>query len=207
MTLAWYPSSARTVISQELSLIDICVAACLFRGVLASGMSKELFTARPEQIVDSIEELMGAKEVRRLPVIGDAGELMGMISMNDLARVAVGTARKAIDAGDVTATLSRMSSRDRLARWLPNGLADGPLWSNLARGFVDRLTSRRVRAPPSMGQFGGGRQKRAQVVFMADVGAALPRLRAPRGCRLGREHGPRGGMEGKLATVAARRLP
>jgi len=92
---------------------DICMAAFLSGAPLASipvrrHMSRDVFTARPGQSLDSAEELMGAKQVRRLPVIGDAGEVMGMITMVDLARGA-GTARKAVDAGEVAATLSRIA--------------------------------------------------------------------------------------------------
>ncbi len=49
------------------------------------AMTSELFTVRPEDFVFEALRLMGDKQVRRIPVVGDSGELAGIISMADVA--------------------------------------------------------------------------------------------------------------------------
>ncbi|HYJ86392.1 MAG TPA: CBS domain-containing protein [Pyrinomonadaceae bacterium] len=48
-------------------------------------MSTDLHTARPhERVVDVIRK-MGAKQVRRIPVVNENGKLLGVVSMGDIA--------------------------------------------------------------------------------------------------------------------------
>ena len=87
---------------------DICMAAYFTGQPLGSipvgeHMSKEVFAAKPSQSIESAEELMRSKQIRRLPVLTEAGELVGMVTLSDLARAA---AKRAVDAGAVTATLA-----------------------------------------------------------------------------------------------------
>ena len=49
------------------------------------AMTSELFTVRPDDFVFEAVRLMGDKQVRRIPVVGDNGELAGIISMADVA--------------------------------------------------------------------------------------------------------------------------
>ena len=59
------------------------------RDVMSGGVK----TASPDDSVDSVMTLMGAEQVRRIPVVDDRGSLVGMVSQADLARKA-GDARK-----------------------------------------------------------------------------------------------------------------
>lgn len=56
---------------------------------VAKSMSTALFSCRPSDPVDVAERLMREKQVHRLPVIDPAGKLVGMVSLNDLARNAL----------------------------------------------------------------------------------------------------------------------
>ncbi len=72
---------------------DICLAA-YFKGQplheipVESTMSRLLTTCRPFDTVEAAEVVMSAAQVRRLPVTDDAGRLVGILSLNDIAREA-----------------------------------------------------------------------------------------------------------------------
>ncbi|MDP1570922.1 MAG: CBS domain-containing protein [Vicinamibacterales bacterium] len=61
----------------------------------------------PTDHVEAALELMGAKHVRRLPVLDAAGTLKGMLSLSDLAKHA---GRKGLRAVTVMATLKRLAA-------------------------------------------------------------------------------------------------
>ena len=72
---------------------DICIAAYtkalpLNAILVSSAMSHQLFTCHPEDSVSAAEKRMGEKQVRRLPVVDAAGRLVGILTLNDLAREA-----------------------------------------------------------------------------------------------------------------------
>jgi CBS domain-containing protein len=50
------------------------------------AMSKRLATIKADQRADEAEAMMRANRVRRLPVVDAAGELVGIISLADIAR-------------------------------------------------------------------------------------------------------------------------
>ncbi|USQ75244.1 CBS domain-containing protein [Ornithinimicrobium cryptoxanthini] len=69
---------------------DIVVRACAEGRDLASTPAGELAqgivsTIGPDEPVETIVDLMGSQQVKRLPVV-DNGEVIGMISESDLAR-------------------------------------------------------------------------------------------------------------------------
>lgn len=82
---------------------DVCMAAYL-RGVplrqerVAAAMSRQLHTARAADPIEVAERLMWERQVRRLPVTDDAGRLVGMLSLGDIAR------RARIDPGAESGT-------------------------------------------------------------------------------------------------------
>jgi len=72
---------------------DICMAAYTQGGVLralrvSSAMSKQVHACTPEDALSVAEELMRAKQIHRLPVVDADGHLVGIISLNDIAREA-----------------------------------------------------------------------------------------------------------------------
>jgi CBS domain-containing protein len=54
------------------------------RDVMSSGVR----TATPSDSVESVMELMGREQVRRVPIVDERGSLVGVVSQADLARKA-----------------------------------------------------------------------------------------------------------------------
>jgi len=77
---------------------DICMAA-LTQGrplhdiAVASAMSTTLVTCGPGDSIEGVESVMRESRVRRVPVVDADGYLVGVVSLNDLARL-VGRAHK-----------------------------------------------------------------------------------------------------------------
>ncbi len=72
---------------------DICMAAftqgrALTELGVQQAMSQRLVVCHPEDSIDRAEELMSMHQLRRLPVVNPEGQLVGMLSINDLARAA-----------------------------------------------------------------------------------------------------------------------
>ncbi len=98
---------------------DICMSAYtrdlpLSRLAVADAMAKEVFTCAPDDSLDTAEQLMGRRQVRRLPVVAD-GRLIGVLSLNDLAVVGLGAAGKrrkgAPTAAEIAETLAMVCAR------------------------------------------------------------------------------------------------
>ena len=68
------------------------------RDVMSGGVK----TAGPDDSVESVMELMGREQVRRIPVVDERGSLVGVVSQADLAR-------KASDPAKVEQTVERIS--------------------------------------------------------------------------------------------------
>jgi CBS domain-containing protein len=87
------------VVDQELHVVgmltdrDICMAAYtqgvgLHEGRVSSAMSRRLFWCEPDDDLAAAEKIMREVQVRRLPVIDRDGHLVGILSLNDIARKA-----------------------------------------------------------------------------------------------------------------------
>jgi CBS domain-containing protein len=92
---------------------DICMAA-YFQGRLLAELrvenviSKELFACGASDSLQAAATLMMNHQVRRLPVI-DNGKIVGILTMNDLARAAAtkpGQKHNGVSAAEVEATLA-----------------------------------------------------------------------------------------------------
>ena len=68
------------------------------RDVMSSGVR----TANPDDSVESVMELMGNEQVRRIPIVDERGSLVGVVSQADLAR-------KAKNEGHVERTVEQIS--------------------------------------------------------------------------------------------------
>ncbi len=103
--------------SKPLAMItdrDICMCA-YFTGkslgelTVASAMSKQLISCKPSDNAERAEALMRSSQIRRLPVVDEAGKLVGVLALNDLARAAAhvsGRKPKALQLEDVVTTLA-----------------------------------------------------------------------------------------------------
>ena len=52
---------------------------------VGEAMTTELFTVGPDDFVFEAIRLMGDKQIRRIPVVGSGGELVGIIAIADVA--------------------------------------------------------------------------------------------------------------------------
>jgi CBS domain-containing protein len=68
------------------------------RDVMSSGVR----TATPNDSVESVMEMMGREQVRRVPIVDERGSLVGVVSQADLAR-------KAKNDGHVERTVEQIS--------------------------------------------------------------------------------------------------
>lgn len=102
---------------------DICMAAYTQGGPLralyvSNAMSKQVYSCRAEDTLEAAEEVMRTHQVRRLPVVGAGGRLVGIISLNDLARGAereLPAKRRKVKIDDIGKTLAAIC-KPRLPR-------------------------------------------------------------------------------------------
>jgi CBS domain-containing protein len=99
---------------------DVCMAAYTRGGTLkdirvSAAMSNELFACRPDDDLPSAMKMMRDRQVRRIPVSDDKGRLVGVLSLNDVARA---IARKAVTKAAAADTLVKVCS--------PHSHADKP---------------------------------------------------------------------------------
>lgn len=92
-------------------VLEVC-ATELDPDVITVGdiMSRELVTTRENEGVLEAMEVMRYRGIRRLPVVGDDGELTGIISVDDLLDVL------AEELGELTKVLAREQAREAAAR-------------------------------------------------------------------------------------------
>lgn len=75
---------------------DICMAAFTQGATLnalrvSDSMSRELFGCRPDDDLLAAQQVMREHRVRRLPVMGEAGKVIAIISLTDVARAVART--------------------------------------------------------------------------------------------------------------------
>jgi CBS domain-containing protein len=101
---------------------DICMAA-LTRGQplhhipVSVAMSKDVLSCSPDATLSEAEEIMRSGQVRRLPAIDSDACLAGIVSLNDLARLAereVGRKNRGLGAQEVAATLAAVCQPRRI---------------------------------------------------------------------------------------------
>jgi len=74
-----------------------------FQTPIGDAMTTEIFSVKPDDFVFEAIRLMGDKQVRRVPVVGENGELAGIIAMADVAL-------EMEDEREIAATLEEISS-------------------------------------------------------------------------------------------------
>jgi CBS-domain-containing membrane protein len=93
---------------------DVCMAAWtqgkgLREIPVRAAMSKGVTACSPTDSVEDAEAMLRKAQVRRLPVVDDAGQLVGIVSLSDLAIAADrcrGQKKPALDEEEVAATLA-----------------------------------------------------------------------------------------------------
>jgi CBS domain-containing protein len=93
---------------------DICMAAYtqgkgLHQIPVRDAMSHGVTACSPGDSVEDAEAILRKAQVRRLPVVDDAGQLVGIVALSDLAIAADrcrGQKKPALDEAEVAATLA-----------------------------------------------------------------------------------------------------
>jgi CBS-domain-containing membrane protein len=98
--------------------------AAYTRGATLSGiriadvMSTGIRTCKPSEDLASAEATMREAQVHRLPVVDDAGQLLGVISLADIAREAqreIGAKRQQVGAAEVGETIAAIRQPRQIA--------------------------------------------------------------------------------------------
>jgi CBS domain-containing protein len=81
---------------------DVCMAAYtqgqpLARIPVTKAMSKQVLACHEDEAIEAVEQLMRDNQIRRVPVIDSAARPVGLVSLNDLARLAAGARKSAVD--------------------------------------------------------------------------------------------------------------
>jgi CBS domain-containing protein len=81
---------------------DICMAAYTQGRALrdipvSTAMAHHVIAIHADESMDTAEHLMADNQIRRLPVIDGDGKVVGVVSLNDLARLAGETRRIGLD--------------------------------------------------------------------------------------------------------------
>jgi len=87
------------ITDRDIAMCTFLTGAVIWRTPVSQAMSKSIVTIEEDASMEDAEELMRAHSVRRLPVVDDAGRLMGVISLGDLSRHAAGSAGRADSVG------------------------------------------------------------------------------------------------------------
>ena len=81
---------------------------------IADVMHGPLFSCRPDDNVEAVLHTMKAHAIRRVPVEGFGGTVLGIVSMNDIVR-AVGKPKKAVSGAEVIDTLQSICAHHQPA--------------------------------------------------------------------------------------------
>src|SRR4030095_17179210 len=83
---------------------DLCMAALmqgrpLFEIHVSTAMSRDVVCCHPDDSVELAETQMRDNQIRRVPIIDEDGHPIGVFSMSDLARLALGAKPSVLDRG------------------------------------------------------------------------------------------------------------
>jgi CBS domain-containing protein len=100
---------------------DVCMAAytqgkALHEIPVSVAMSRQIASCRAGDSLIQAEEIMRSRQVRRLPVLDASGNLVGLVSLNDLARESereVGRKGRQLSGEEVAVTLAAVCGPHR----------------------------------------------------------------------------------------------
>ena len=81
---------------------DICMAAYTQGALLSAipvstAMAKQVVAVHGEELIEQAEHLMRESQIRRVPVLDAENRPVGIVSMNDLARLAARAHKRVVD--------------------------------------------------------------------------------------------------------------
>lgn len=96
---------------------DICMATYM-KGAppqsisVGEAMAKQVYSCQPHQSVEAAERMMSENQVRRIPITDSQKHLVGMLSLNDIARHAASRSQDGINR-DLVQTLASIGESRR----------------------------------------------------------------------------------------------
>lgn len=87
---------------------------------VTTAMSKHVLACHADDSIESAERLMQENQIRRVPVLDAEGRPAGIVSMNDLARIAAKAKKSSVDH-ELVETLAAICQPHAGVR--PNGMA------------------------------------------------------------------------------------
>jgi CBS domain-containing protein len=81
---------------------------------VADVMKGPMFTCSPDDDVEAVLEIMKAHAIRRVPVEGFGGTVLGIVSMNDIV-LAAGTTKKSVHGAEIIDTLQSICAHHQPA--------------------------------------------------------------------------------------------
>ena len=86
---------------------DICMAAytqgrALNTIPVSTAMAKQVVAGHGHDAVESVEAMMRTNQLRRIPILDDENRVIGLVSINDFARLAARARRPGVDRELVT---------------------------------------------------------------------------------------------------------
>jgi CBS domain-containing protein len=104
------------ITDRDLAMGAFLQGAPLRAVTVSSVMTKELATCTPDDDVEAVLGQMTGRRLRRLPVVDAEGALIGIVSLNDIARAAVANE---LPAAGVAAVLAALATPRSLASTAP----------------------------------------------------------------------------------------
>lgn len=91
---------------------------------IATAMAKNVVASRASESVEAVESLMKASQIRRVPIVDNEYRPVGIVSLNDLARLAARGRRNGVDR-QLVETLAAVSQPRGNAEPATQALRDG----------------------------------------------------------------------------------
>jgi CBS domain-containing protein len=101
------------ITDRDIAMAALTQGRLLTEITVSTAMSRELHAVNDNDTIIHAEETMRQHQIRRLPVKDSAGKLVGIISLNDIARQAdieQGRQKRQVSQQEVAATLAEISA-------------------------------------------------------------------------------------------------
>ena len=85
------------ITDRDITMAALTQGQRLYDLPVEGAMARQVLVVHPEEAVEAVERLMREGQVRRVPVVDNAGRPVGVVSLNDLARLTARARRSGVD--------------------------------------------------------------------------------------------------------------
>jgi len=85
------------VTDRDISMAAYTQGKALWAIPVSTAMAKNVLAVHPEESVEGVERLMREGQIRRVPVIDNRARPVGLVSINDLARLTARAKKSGVD--------------------------------------------------------------------------------------------------------------